>query len=211
MQLAKLSQLVEGTADAAFAIDGLGLISAWNTAAAELFGLISGEAIGRPCDEIVKGTDERGDSCSKHCSIQDAVHRSRPVANFDLQVHTKAGPQWCNISVLIVTESGPAFRHAIHIVRPREMRKRLEQLIRDFVANEAEMKREVAGATDVNLTTRETEILRLLAAGTRTNVIAEQLHISTATVNNHIRHILNKFDAHTRLEAIRRAERAGLV
>ena len=100
------------------------------------------------------------------------------------------------------------------------MRKRLEQLIREFVANEEEMKREVTVraisprptvATDVNLTNREKEILRLLAAGTNTNTIAEQLHISPATANNHIRHILTKLDAHTRLEAIRRAERAGLI
>ena len=53
--------------------------------------------------------------------------------------------------------------------------------------------------------------MRLLAAGTPTNEIAEQLHISPVTVNNHIRHILTKFGAHTRLEAIRRAEHAGLI
>ena len=107
----------------------------------------------------------------------------------------------------------------MHIVRPSELRKRLEQLLRDF-ANEAEVKRGVAesaispsprAAIAANLTSREVEILRLLAAGTRTNEIAEQLHISRVTVNNHIRHILTKLDAHTRLEAIRCAERAGLI
>src|SRR6266508_633355 len=200
MPMKKLSQLVEGTADAAFAIDSSGLISAWNAAAKELFRLSSSEAIGRPCHEILQGADEKGLVCFEHCSIQQALHAGRPVQNFDLRLKTEAGPQWCNVSVLIITEPDSAPGHAVHIVRPREMRKRLEQLIHDFVVNEAELKREVAGATDLNLTPREKEILRLLAAGTRTNVIAEQLRISPDTVNNHIRHTLTKLDAHTRLE-----------
>jgi len=30
-------------------------------------------------------------------------------------------------------------------------------------------------------------------------------------VNNHVKHILTKFDAHTRLEAIRHAESVGVI
>ncbi|RMG50565.1 MAG: DNA-binding response regulator [Acidobacteria bacterium] len=41
--------------------------------------------------------------------------------------------------------------------------------------------------------------------------IADRLCISRTTVNNHIQHILRKLNAHSRLEAIRRAERAGLI
>ncbi len=49
MRSEKLLQLVEGTADAAFALDGSGLIDAWNSAAKKLFGLSPSEVIGRPC------------------------------------------------------------------------------------------------------------------------------------------------------------------
>jgi DNA-binding NarL/FixJ family response regulator len=66
-------------------------------------------------------------------------------------------------------------------------------------------------AQDTELSERELEVLRMLATGVTTANIAEQLHISRATVNNHIQHILRKLDAHTRLEAIRRAEHAGLI
>jgi DNA-binding NarL/FixJ family response regulator len=55
------------------------------------------------------------------------------------------------------------------------------------------------------------EVLRLLAKGETTESIADQLSISRTTVNNHIQHILHKLNAHTRLEAIRRAEHAGLI
>ena|SRR3989442_13376613 len=216
-----LVQLIEETADAAFAIDSSGLISAWNIVAEKLFGLRSEEAIGQPCQEILQCANEEGLVCFEYCWIQQALHGRSPITNFDLQVQTMAGPQWCNISVLVVTEPGSASRHAVHIVRPREMRKRLEPLIRDFVANEAEVKRELAApaissdstaaVSGVNLTPREEEILRLLSAGASTKAIADQLCISHVTVNNHIRHVLTKLKAHTRLEAIRRAERAGLI
>jgi len=46
MPAKELPQLVDGTADAAFAIDSSGLISGWNAGAEELFGLSSEEASG---------------------------------------------------------------------------------------------------------------------------------------------------------------------
>jgi two-component system response regulator DesR len=61
------------------------------------------------------------------------------------------------------------------------------------------------------LTPREIEVLRLVAAGNTTKRIAERLFISPTTVNNHVAHILNKMSARTRLEAVRRAEKAGLI
>jgi DNA-binding NarL/FixJ family response regulator len=63
----------------------------------------------------------------------------------------------------------------------------------------------------VRLTPRETEILGLLANGTGTKTIAGKLGISEKTVNNHVNRLLNKLDAHNRLEAVRRAEKAGLI
>src|SRR5438067_555094 len=184
MSAHSIIKLVEETADPAFAIDGLGLVGAWNASAEELFGLRSVEAIGQPCHEILQGTDEGGVICSEHCAIQQALEKNRPVTNFDLQVQTKIGPQWCNISILIVTESRSASRHAVHIVHPR---KRLEQLIRDFLVTETELTPEAAArllssarvaTTNVRLTSREIEILRLLARGATTRGIAEQLSIS---------------------------------
>jgi DNA-binding NarL/FixJ family response regulator len=50
-----------------------------------------------------------------------------------------------------------------------------------------------------------------MAKGHGTKAIASQLSISSATVNNHIKHILTKLDAHTRLEAIRHAENVGVI
>ena len=214
MGLKQFSVLIESTADAAFAVDAAGRISAWNTAAAELFGLSEAEAIGVNCHQLLQCMDENDVVCSKHCFVECAAHDNRPRTNFDLRVQTKTGKLWCNLSTLIVSDASGE-RHAIQIVHLREMQKRLEQALSEFVRLQASVRPMISStpAPDVSLplTARETEILKSLAKGNRTRTIANQLNISAATVNNHIKHILAKLDAHTRLEAIRHAESAGVI
>ena len=55
---------------------------------------------------------------------------------------------------------------------------------------------------DLHLTPRQGEVLELLERGRSTTQIAEELHLSTETVRNHIRHILKAVGAHSRLEAV---------
>ncbi len=52
------------------------------------------------------------------------------------------------------------------------------------------------------LTPREREILSLLAAGASTADVAASLQVSGVTVRNHVQHILQKLEVHSRLEAI---------
>jgi DNA-binding NarL/FixJ family response regulator len=61
------------------------------------------------------------------------------------------------------------------------------------------------------LTTRENEVLRLLAHGLDQGTIATQLAISPATVGTHIQRILNKLDVHSRTQAVALAYREKLV
>jgi PAS domain S-box-containing protein len=53
-----------------------------------------------------------------------------------------------------------------------------------------------------NLTPRQAEVLRLLELGRSTDQIADELHLSTDTVRNHIRRMLRALNAHSRLEAV---------
>jgi PAS domain S-box-containing protein len=55
---------------------------------------------------------------------------------------------------------------------------------------------------DLQLTPRQAEVLELLERGRSTAQIAEDLHLSSETVRNHIRHILKAVGAHSRLEAV---------
>jgi DNA-binding NarL/FixJ family response regulator len=67
---------------------------------------------------------------------------------------------------------------------------------------------EIVGST---LTPREHEVLQLLADGCSTPEIVERLTISAHTARNHIRNVLTKLGAHSQLEAVTIAARAGLV
>jgi DNA-binding NarL/FixJ family response regulator len=60
------------------------------------------------------------------------------------------------------------------------------------------------------LTSREHDILGLMAAGYTTTAIAEQLRLSPKTVRNYVSVVLAKLDVTTRAEAVRRAREAGL-
>jgi DNA-binding CsgD family transcriptional regulator len=57
---------------------------------------------------------------------------------------------------------------------------------------------------DESLTAREADILRLLAKGSRSKEIADQLGIGTGTVNTHVRHIYEKLHVRSRAEAVAR-------
>jgi len=61
------------------------------------------------------------------------------------------------------------------------------------------------------LTTREQEILRLLAEGLSSKEIAKKLFISPKTVENHRANIMNKLDLHSTLELVRYAAKLGLI
>ncbi len=62
-----------------------------------------------------------------------------------------------------------------------------------------------------DLTAREREVLAMLADGSSTEEIGSGLFLSLHTVRNHVRNILTKLHARTKLEAVVIAARAGLV
>ncbi len=61
------------------------------------------------------------------------------------------------------------------------------------------------------LTSREQEILTMLAAGARNRDIAGTLSISERTVKVHVANVMNKLEANTRTEAVARAIKLGLL
>ena len=61
---------------------------------------------------------------------------------------------------------------------------------------------------ELHLTPRQAEVLELLERGRSTRQIADELHLSTETVRNHIRHMFRAIGAHSRLEAVAIANQA---
>lgn len=220
MRLSDISHFVNGATDPAFAVDGLGVITAWNDSAAETFGISAEKAIGRLCSGIVRGKDGDGAICSSECLVKQAAKKHHPIRNFDMRIRAPKEERWFNVSVIVVDVASSVLPYAIHILRAVDTYKRMEMVLRDFVISETNVSpdRDLVQITsartlarEASLTNRELEILRLVAKSETSATISESLNISRKTVDNHLQHILGKLSAHSRLEAVLRAEHAGLL
>ena len=72
-------------------------------------------------------------------------------------------------------------------------------------------KPERSQASNLRLTERELEVLRLVAKGLNNRDVAKQLFISENTVKNHVRNILEKLQLHSRMEAVMYAVKEKLL
>jgi LuxR family maltose regulon positive regulatory protein len=61
------------------------------------------------------------------------------------------------------------------------------------------------------LTSRELEVLEMLAAGASNQAIASQLVVTLDTVKKHVSHVLSKLGAANRTEAVARARELSLI
>jgi DNA-binding NarL/FixJ family response regulator len=127
-----------------------------------------------------------------------------PERNFDLRTRTKGGaPIWINISRVTVPNGQADV--TIHLFHDVTATREILSLLRKRLA--------VPPAAESNggLTPRELEILRIIATGVSTKGAAEKLHVSPATVRNHVQNVLGKLGAHSRLAAVVYATRHRLL
>jgi DNA-binding NarL/FixJ family response regulator len=71
----------------------------------------------------------------------------------------------------------------------------------------------LANASSVipRLTPRELRVLRLLASGVHTKVIATELSVTPKTVSTHVHNTMKKLDVHTRTQAVALAHQLRLI
>lgn len=66
-------------------------------------------------------------------------------------------------------------------------------------------------AQSAQITSREREVLRMLADGVSTREMAARLGVSYTTVRAHVYHLVKKLGAHSRLGAVAKAREQGLI
>jgi DNA-binding NarL/FixJ family response regulator len=66
-------------------------------------------------------------------------------------------------------------------------------------------------APAISLSPRETQVLRLVAAGRSNPAIAAELFVGEATVKTHLLHVFEKLDVSDRTRAVTRAMELGLI
>ena len=212
-EVTDLAELLAGTADGGFAIDAAGRIVLWNRAAESMLGHTEREVVGRQCCDLLMGDDENGNRlCCRGCHIKEIAKTGTPVHSFDMRTRTKGGsPIWVNVSTLRVSSNGAGDR-TVHLIRDVTATREILSLIRERLATPAAP---APSAPDGNgnstLTRREIEILHLVASGLNTKDTALRLHVSPATIRNHVQNILGKLGAHSRLEAVAYANRHRLI
>ena len=198
-----LVSVLSRTADGMVAIDTDGCILGWNDAAEGLFGYPAQDVIGRACHEVLDFDDRCGNAvCDAECSMQAVLGDGRwVVPTREVLARTESGRRlWLSLTTILVPSAADERCSRIHLMREVGVTPELEVAILERLAQPK--RGEVDASVIDQLTLREREVLRLLAEGLGTQEIAERLFVSSTTARNHVQHILNKLDCHTRLEAV---------
>jgi PAS domain S-box-containing protein len=206
-----LDQALTGSGDGVFVIRADGRIVLWNRSAERILGYTARDVIGRrSCDVFVGRDDDQNRLCYQGCHVMTLVKMGEPIQTFDMSTRTKAGtPVWINLSILVVPRNGTAGTLTIHLFRDVTATKELLTLVQERPSPPASD----AGAAAPRsvLTRRELELLRLMTLGLNTAAAAERLHVSPATIRNHVQNIFGKLGVHSRLEAVAYANKHRLL
>jgi PAS domain S-box-containing protein len=207
-----LDTLLGRTADGVCAVNGGGKIALWSRSAEKILGYSAREVVGRACCEVFVGRDTSGNRlCYQGCHVLTLVKQGEPVQHFAMATRTKAGkPIWLDISILVVPGARPDASTTVHLFRDVTASREIEALVRERLV-QTQPPAPPEGTPPPELTRREIEVLRLLAGGASTRTMAERLHVSPATVRNHVQNILGKLGVHSRLEAAACATRHRLL
>ena len=201
-----LAESLESTTDPAFAVDGEGKITAWNSAAETALGYSRRNALGKFCFEVICGKDRFGNEvCQRECLVLRSLREGKPVRRFRMHVRAGSG-HYVEAECASLCILGSA-REATVIHLLRLWPGRGSGPVAHFRRSDTPPLQRAAPS----LTPREKEVLDLLAAGRSTRQMAEDLHVSPATVRTHVEHVLGKLQAHSRLEAVVVGTREGLL
>lgn len=106
-----------------------------------------------------------------------------------------------------VAEAVRALRRGESLITPSMASK----LLNEFSSLARQAEPVTRQSREPTLTARESEVLRLLAAGLSNREIADELIIAENTVKNHVRNILDKLHLRSRVQAATYAFQARLV
>jgi len=169
------------------------------------------------------------------CNGQEAIERFREhrpdVTLMDLQMPdlngteaiTRIQSEFPNARIVVLTTyTGDA--QVVRALRAGargyllkgHVHRELLETIRAVHAGQKRIPPEVASelaehAADDELTAREIEVLRLIAAGNSNKLIADQLSIAEETVKSHVSNILSKLGANDRVHAVTIGLKRGII
>lgn len=217
--MSTFADLLFRTADGVFAVDAKQRTVLWNSGCAQLFGVPSSAALGRPCNEIVRGQDPGGQPlCNGQCCVVRLLHgEGVPPKGFPLRARDSAGKTLAlSVNLVLVPSQRMQSWICVHLLyrgdAPDVLETLGDTLKRPLPGPPADAHSlPLAALALSSLTERERQILQLLAEGLATPMIAQRLRIHLATARNHLQHIQAKLGVHSQAEAVAYAYRHNLV
>ncbi|MBL8293591.1 MAG: PAS domain-containing protein [Bryobacterales bacterium] len=214
MRQCDIEELLASSPEPAFVVGPQGLIRCWNASAVRVFGRPAKDALLQPCAQILAGRHPSGPGfCESHCPLLDSAAQGKPIPPSEISVAVSGGERRAMRMLSLTARNQLGEPLLVHLLHDIENQKRLNATVHHFIEQIASLSDSSDGgfAGAMQLTVRERLILELLIEGRSTAAIARQLHVTPATVRNHIQHVLHKLSAHTRLEAVLVALRKHLV
>ncbi len=195
----------------------------WNEAAAEILGFQSDEIVGRRCYEVLKSGAPGGltPQCLGGCPSIRHLRAGLVPGATRLQMACSSGERkWVAVTAMVISGIFKDAPLLVHLFEDGEdaadfdeaqtaVRDDLEAGGAEIVAGQPLPPPTVVGSSV--LTAREVEVLRLVAVGRGATEIAQELGISLHTVRNHIRNLRHKLNSTTKLDAVVKAIRMGIL
>ncbi len=202
------------TADGMFCVDRNQRIVQWSESAERVIGFKAADVVGRACYEVIGGNRLFAyPYCKPNCPVLANARRRRTTRDFDVRIKSGDEQRWLNVSIVLTEGSGRKSPLVMHLVRDVTDRRSVDSLSaaasRDGKTPNGHGSKETGTVSP--LSRREQQVIRLLAHGYSTSSVAEALGLSPVTVRNHITRAMSKLGVHSRLDAVIRAARYGIV
>ncbi len=218
-----LFNLLQDSSYGAYAVSVEQTILFWNRSAERILGHLSQNVVGRKCYEVMTSVTSAGltPQCSGGCPSMHYLRAGLIPATARLQMLCSSGERkWVSITPMVVAgvlRDSPLMVHFFDDGDETQDFDHARGTVRDTLAESgAEILSDnpPAPATpeeQSNLSRRELEVLRSVALGWDTPRIAAELGISRHTVRNHIRNLRHKLNANTKLDAVLKGIRLGIL
>jgi PAS domain S-box-containing protein len=197
-----------------FCVDRSQRILQWSQSAEQVIGLSAESVIGRPCYEVLGANQPATHPhCQPNCQVLANAQRRRPTRDFDVHLRSEEDDKWLNVSILLAEAEGPQSPLLIHLVRD-VTKQRAVDCLSTAVAEDERSLDDPAPSKDDGvhpLSRRERQVIQLLAHGYKSAAIAEALGLSPITVRNHVTRAMSKLGTTSRLEAVVRSAKLGLI
>lgn len=197
-----------------------------NKATVEHLGFLPSEIVGKYCPEVVHGIKE---GFFPGCPLEESVVYKRAAVK---EFFDEKSRKWLKSAVYptgaFLAEDEEIYVHVTEDISERkfyeeglergevELKKalnRIAEMLPRYFGGETfvEVALPAGTDTDISLTDREKQVLKLMAQGHSNNEIAQEMRVDEKTIRNYSSKILKKLHQKNRVSAILCAHRKGLI